>query len=116
MEGSPRGESRPWGRFEIYFENEKTWTKILHIYPNQSLSLQYHNYRSERWTPLEPGVRAQIGNRTLDLLPGVCYTVMKQQEHRLWNPTNRVVRVLEVAIGVVYENDIVRLSDKYGRM
>jgi mannose-6-phosphate isomerase-like protein (cupin superfamily) len=80
------------------------------------LSLQYHDYRSERWTPLDQGVKAQIGEHAIDLTLGVCYTVMQQQAHRLWNPTNRVVRVLEVAVGKVDESDIVRLSDQYGRI
>lgn len=116
MKYPPPGEFRPWGRYEIIHQNDTNWTKILYIYPSQSLSLQYHNYRAERWTPLDDGVKAEIGGQTLALVVGMCYTVMKQQPHRLHNPTNRVVRVLEVAVGAPNERDIVRLSDKYGRV
>lgn len=110
-----RGESRPWGAFGVFYESEKTWTKLIYIYPGESLSLQYHHNRSERWVALDPGVRARIRNETLDLSPGTCYTVPKETLHQLSNPTDKTVRVLEVAIGAVDENDIVRVSDKYGR-
>lgn len=114
--GVPKGEVRPWGRYEIIQQNDKTWTKILYIYPMQSLSLQYHNYRSEIWSPLDKGVQAQIGDDVFGLTVGMNYTVMKQQAHRLSNPTQNVLRVLEVAVGAPDENDIVRLEDNYGRL
>lgn len=107
--------SRPWGGYDIVFNNLHTWTKILHINPGERLSLQFHNFRDELWVPLDSGGNALIGGRAVDLLTDVCYVVPKRTAHRIMNPTDRIVRILEVATGAVDEQDIVRLADKYGR-
>lgn len=112
----PKGEIRPWGHFETIYENDRTWTKILFINPGQSLSLQYHDYRKEIWYPLDKGATAIIGDKVLDLQVWTCYCVPRQTPHRIINDTDAQLRVLEVAVGAVDEKDIVRLSDKYGRI
>ena len=42
-------EERPWGNFRQFSHNELSTVKIISINPNSSLSLQYHNNRSEFW-------------------------------------------------------------------
>lgn len=113
----PFKNERPWGYFETLHRTEGMWIKIIHIKPQQYLSLQYHDKRVEHWTALDIGVRAVIGDETLDLTPGLRYTVPMQTAHRLGNPycMNKLVRVLEIAVGDPDEEDIVRLADKYGR-
>jgi mannose-6-phosphate isomerase-like protein (cupin superfamily) len=38
---------RPWGWYENLKENEEYKVKRLYIYPNQKISLQYHNQRDD---------------------------------------------------------------------
>ena len=110
-------ETRPWGTYEIIYNDATNWTKLLTVEPGESLSLQYHHYRAEYWLPLDIGLQARIRNEFLDLQPGVRYTVPRETVHRLMNPSHRPARLIEVAVGpVVSETDIVRLSDKYGRL
>lgn len=110
-----RIEQRPWGEFEVVHEDETYWLKILRINPGESTSLQYHEHRREIWIPTRPGLRAIINGQTLDLLPREVYTVEPRVIHRLTNPTNQVLSVIETAEGAPDENDIVRINDKYGR-
>ena len=44
----PRTE-KPWGFFEVLLESETSKVKILSINPEQKLSLQMHEHRSETW-------------------------------------------------------------------
>jgi len=50
----PRRE-RPWGWYETLTEGERYKVKRLYIAPNQRLSLQYHNLRTEDWVIVEGG-------------------------------------------------------------
>ena len=40
---------KPWGREEIFAENERYAGKLLHLSAGHSLSLQMHHRRSEHW-------------------------------------------------------------------
>lgn len=107
---------RPWGWYQVVYADDNYWTKILWVSPGQALSLQYHESRTEYWMPLDLGAKAIVnGCGTIDLLVGVQYTVSPRLLHRIYNPTQSVVRIVEVATGKPQEDDIVRVSDKYGR-
>lgn len=108
-------EIRPWGHFNIVHETLMFWTKVIVINPGQSLSLQYHNYRSEFWTPLNSGLHAVIGDDELELLVGNRYDVRAGIVHRIMNPTENICTLIEVATGFPDEDDIIRLEDAYGR-
>ena len=41
---------KPWGVYMILLETPYTKVKKIVVNPNQKLSLQYHNHRSEVWT------------------------------------------------------------------
>lgn len=106
-------EERPWGDFIRFTQNEKSTVKIIHVNKGESLSLQYHKKRTEFWFVISGNGSAQIGDDTLVLLPQNLYTVPKGISHRINAKTN--IAILEISYGVFDENDIVRLSDKYGR-
>lgn len=110
-----RYESRPWGEFEVLYEDDFTWLKLIRIAPRSSLSLQVHERREEMWRPVHSGCRAIIGHQDLELHPDWTYTVKKGQKHRLYNPCDHWVNVLEWAVGRPREDDIIRLEDEYGR-
>lgn len=112
-----RQETRPWGRFEVIYETDTTWLKRIIIAPGQSLSYQYHHKRTECWIAETPGVFAEVeGSRFAlkanALRPNVIYP---GDRHRLYNPGQTEVSVLEWVVGRPSEDDIVRLSDDYGR-
>ena len=108
-------EYRPWGYFEVLYADESTWLKRLVVDAGQRLSAQRHHFRKEFWQPLSKGGRGRFDHMTIDLLPDVVYYVPIGQEHRLINPTNDKLIVMEWAVGKVDESDIERISDDYGR-
>lgn len=113
--GPIRWEERPWGWFEVLYEDEHTWLKEIIILPGQSLSYQRHAHRDEYWTARTAGARAVTGGLDVPLAPGVVASVKANVPHRLYNPCQEAVSVLEWAVGHPTEADIVRISDNYGR-
>lgn len=108
--------TRPWGEFEVLHANAHYWTKMLWIHPRQSTSLQWHEYRDELWIPLTSGIRAVVGDKTLDLEPWMNYDVCAGTPHRLTNIANTLTVLVEIATGHPDESDIIRIHDKYGRV
>jgi mannose-6-phosphate isomerase-like protein (cupin superfamily) len=112
-----REETRPWGSFEVIHESDRDWFKRIRINPGQSLSYQYHENRSEFWLPEMSGVWCEVNGETRELIYGgfVPFAIYPNVRHRLFNPGQEVVSVLEWATGHPSEDDIVRIRDDYGR-
>jgi mannose-6-phosphate isomerase len=109
---------RPWGNFEIIYQNyDMTVTvKRISLNPHSRLSLQYHKHRKEQWTCLSGIATAIIEQRTVRLFPGEHIDVPMEAIHRLCaNSGEHGAVVLEVAWGPFDEEDIVRVADDYGR-
>ncbi len=106
-------EQRPWGEFIQFTHNQASTVKIITVQPGASLSLQYHNHRTEYWYVISGSGSAIIGESTVELEEGKIYTVEAGQNHRMSATTP--MRVLEISFGDFDEQDIVRLSDNYGR-
>lgn len=114
MATSPNSAERHWGKWQIVHQSENSWTKALTIYGGESLSLHYHEFRQELWFPLDSGLRGVInGDPTLDLTVGHVYSVPQNVLHRIINPTKTPKRLIEVATGVMDDDDIIRIYDKY---
>ena len=114
--GHMRQETRPWGRFEVIYENDNMWLKRIIINPGESLSYQKHYERTEYWVPETPGVWMEVRGKKLELKHSlVPMAVYPQVEHRLFNPCEHEVSVIEWAVGHPQEADIVRIHDLYGR-
>lgn len=119
----PGVEKRPWGSFEMLYCGNAFAVKRLVVNPHSRLSMQKHLKRSEVWTVVEgegtasyqltPGGRAI---KTVDLLPGMTVTNPVNGVHRLENPGEEPLVVIEVQIGICDEDDIIRLHDDYGRI
>lgn len=105
----------PWGSWELVYTSPETTVKILRVVPGGMLSLQTHEKRSEHWTPLDQGLACQIDGATYEMQPGVRYDVPVGTMHRIWNPSDTEVAVVEVITGEYDEHDIVRLHDIYDR-
>jgi mannose-6-phosphate isomerase-like protein (cupin superfamily) len=105
---------KPWGQFDQFTHNEISTVKILSVNSNSSLSLQYHNDRTEFWRVISGHPVITIGENKKSANPGEEFIIEKLEPHQLEAP-NDDVQILEIAFGNFNEEDIVRIKDKYGR-
>ena len=111
-------EFRPWGWYAVLAEPDDepiVAVKILQVDPGQMLSLQTHRLRRERWMPITSGLGAVIGDREIELLVGHTYEIQTGVPHRLFDMKGSGGSVVETMYGTYDEDDIIRLSDEYGR-
>jgi D-beta-D-heptose 7-phosphate kinase/D-beta-D-heptose 1-phosphate adenosyltransferase len=110
-------EKKPWGYFENLIIENNYLIKRLVIYPNSSLSLQYHNNRDENWTILKGKGRFTIEDKQYIEGAGYSFKIKKLQKHRIENLEKEDLIILEIQSGDdLSEEDIVRLDDEYGRI
>lgn len=108
--------ARPWGNYEILSDfNPPCCVKIITVSPRSKLSLQRHVYRTETWRALDKGLIAQVDGKEIKMRLDKDIFVDSLVEHRLINPTDEPLRVLEIMHGRYDEEDITRLEDDYGR-
>ena len=118
METSPitlYTEKRPWGSFTDFIKNIPSTVKIITVNPNQELSLQYHHNRDEFWFVISGNGIATIGDSKLEIKSESTCFIPRKINHRV-KALNEKLIFLEISFGDFDENDIVRLSDDYGRV
>ena len=107
--------NKPWGREEIFAENERYAGKILRLSAGQSLSLQYHERKDETLYVLEGDVLLLVEEdgamRERKLAPGESYRIRPGVKHRM--RAEQPCVVFEVSSPEL--DDVVRLEDEYGR-
>lgn len=107
--------SKPWGYERIWARSERYVGKVLHINAGEELSLQYHNKKDETVHLLsgELVYRVKLGDTLEDvkLKKGESFRIRPGTVHQMYAVTD--CDILEVSTPEV--DDIVRLSDKYGR-
>ena len=107
---------RPWGWYQVIAEAPGRLIKRIGVNPGQQISLQKHGQRSEHWLVVQGVVHVTLGEKELDLLVGQHVDIAVGEVHRLANRTLEPAEILEVQFGAYLgEDDIVRLSDDYGR-
>ena len=108
---------RPWGSYTILEDRDDCKVKRLTVKPGHVLSLQLHHKRSEHWTVVDGTAKVRIGEREFLLNANESAYIPMQTVHRLENPTDRDIHLIEVQCGDYFgEDDIVRLEDRYGRV
>lgn len=107
---------RPWGNYTSII-NGKSWqVKRLEIKPGESLSLQMHFHRSEHWIIVDGIAKVEIDNKVTLLNKNESIYVPIRSKHRLSNPGEDLLTIIEVQNGeYLGEDDIVRFEDIYGR-
>ena len=107
---------RPWGSF-ISIEKGKSWqVKKLEIKPKASLSLQMHHHRAEHWVVVNGTAKIEIDDKISILGKNESIYVPLGSKHRLSNPGNFPLILIEVQSGnYLGEDDIIRFEDNYGR-
>ena len=107
---------RPWGSYTCLIESESWQVKILEIKPFASLSLQLHHHRSEHWVVVNGTAKVEIDGLESTLVKNQSIFVPLGLKHRLSNPKNIPLEIIEVQNGVYLgEDDIERFDDQYGR-
>lgn len=106
---------RPWGKFRSFPHKNASSVKIITVNPGQSLSLQYHNSRSEFWLILDEGLEVTVADKVWKPAKNEEILIPQKSCHRVKNPAAEPARILEFWLGDSDESDIVRLADSYGR-
>ena len=107
---------RPWGHFTSLIKEENWQVKRLRINPNESLSLQMHNFRAENWIVVKGIAKVEINEIICFLNPNESIYIPKGAKHRLSNTHDTPLEIIEVQIGTYLgEDDIIRFKDKYKR-
>jgi mannose-1-phosphate guanylyltransferase/mannose-6-phosphate isomerase len=107
---------RPWGSYDGVDSGERFQVKRICVKPGCSLSLQLHRKRAEHWVVVRGTARVVRGEETFLLHENESTFIPLGVKHRLENPTDAPLEIIEVQSGsYLGEDDIVRFEDKYGR-
>ena len=107
---------RPWGSYDSIDADDGFQVKRLIVNPGAVLSLQKHAQRAEHWTVVRGKARITLDDREFDLSVNESTYISIGAVHRIANPYDDPVHIIEVQCGdYLGEDDIVRLEDNYGR-
>jgi mannose-1-phosphate guanylyltransferase/mannose-6-phosphate isomerase len=86
------------------------------VNPGASLSLQKHAKRAEHWVVVKGTAKVICGDQVMILKENESTFIPLGEKHRLSNPSNEVLEIVEVQSGsYLGEDDIIRIDDGYGR-
>jgi mannose-1-phosphate guanylyltransferase len=107
---------RPWGKYDSIDSDDGYQVKRLTVNPGAKLSVQMHHHRSEHWVVVAGQARVHYGSESFDLKVNESTYHGKEVVHALENLGEIPLELIEVQVGsYLGEDDIVRLSDQYGR-
>lgn len=107
---------RPWGWYDSVDEGTRFKVKHIQVKPKASLSLQKHHHRAEHWVVVKGTAEITCGDKTLLLSENQSTYIPLGQIHRLANPGNIPLEIIEVQSGsYLGEDDILRIKDDYNR-
>ena len=109
-------EHRPWGSFEHLLDTNYCKVKRIIVKPNQRLSYQYHHKRSEAWVIVKGIATVTLNDKEIENKEGKIVDIPVGMKHRVQNNFTEDLIFIETQTGTYFgEDDIVRLSDDYGR-
>ena len=100
--------AKKWGNFKQFNKNEHCTVKILEVKKDESISYQYHNYRSEQWYVISGRIVVTKGAEVSIMIPNMFMTIPVKEKHKLEAMEDSLV--LEISRGHFDEEDIVRLD------
>ena len=111
-----RTVERPWGSYTVLEKGEQYKIKRVVLKPGARLSLQRHHRRSEHWVVLSGVANVTRGDETFLVHTNESTFIPMRAKHRLENPGERPLQIIEVQNGdYLEEDDIERFEDDYGR-
>ena len=109
-------EERPWGWFEILFEEAGLKVKRIMVRPGKRLSLQSHQRRSENWVVVQGKALFTLDDKSFALKPHQSVFIPAGSRHRMENPGLAELVFIEVQTGTYLgEDDIIRYQDDFNR-
>lgn len=108
--------ARPWGSYACIDEEPRFKVKRIIVKPHASLSLQLHHQRAEHWVVVKGSALVTRGDENFVLNENESTYIPVETRHRLENPNDTPLEIIEVQSGnYLGEDDIVRFDDHYGR-
>ena len=107
----------PWGNHEIISTSSRGFkVKKINVNPGHQLSLQYHKHRSEHWIIVSGTALVELDDASSQCKIGDHIYIPALSKHRIKNTSDDILTFIEVNLGgYIEEDDIVRISDNYGR-
>jgi mannose-1-phosphate guanylyltransferase / mannose-6-phosphate isomerase len=111
-----RKVSRPWGWYDTIDVGDQFKVKRIQVNPGASLSLQKHAKRAEHWVVVKGRAEVTCGEKKITLRENESTFIPLGEMHQLSNPSTKPLEIIEVQSGSYFgEDDIIRISDGYGR-
>lgn len=108
---------RPWGSYDSIGNGERYQVKSIKVKPGEKLSVQMHHHRAEHWIVVSGTANVTIGETTQLVTENESVYIPIGEVHALENPGKIELELIEVQSGgYLGEDDIVRFSDRYGRV
>ena len=105
---------RPWGWYDSIDRGERFQVKRILVNPGSQLSLQKHHHRAEHWVVVSGTAEVTRGDEVFLLTENQSTYIPLGQVHRLRNPGNVPLELIEVQSGsYLGEDDIVRFESNY---
>lgn len=107
---------KPWGfEREIYKFGMYNF-KILHVFPQQRTSLQYHEHRSETMKVLKGEGTITVEHEIAKVAQGSVVEIKRKNLHRIHNTSKtKTLIIFETQFGDYFNFDTKRVEDDYER-
>lgn len=110
-------EDRPWGCFEILYQECGLKIKKITVLPGKRLSLQSHDQRSEYWVIVQGRAVVTVDEREQELTMNQGIFIPGKSRHRMENKGDENLVFVEVQRGsYLGEDDITRFQDDFQRI
>lgn len=108
---------RPWGSYDSIDSGKRFQVKRITVKPGEKLSVQMHHHRAEHWVVVSGSANVTIDDKTKLVTENQSIYIPIGAVHALENPGKIPLELIEIQSGAYLgEDDIVRFSDKYGRV
>ena len=108
---------RPWGSYDSIDSGARFQVKRITVKPGEKLSVQMHHHRAEHWIVVSGSANVTIDENTQLVTENESVYIPIGAVHALENPGKIPLELIEVQSGAYLgEDDIVRFSDRYGRV
>ncbi len=108
---------RPWGSYDSIDNGARFQVKRITVKPGEKLSVQMHHHRAEHWIVVSGSANVTIDDNTKLVTENESVYIPIGAVHALENPGKIPLELIEVQSGAYLgEDDIIRFSDRYGRV
>jgi mannose-1-phosphate guanylyltransferase len=108
---------RPWGKYDSIDNGERYQVKRITVKAGEKLSVQMHHHRAEHWIVVSGTALVNRGDDEILLSENQSVYIPLGTVHSLENPGKIPLELIEVQSGsYLGEDDIVRFTDRYGRV